>query len=264
MPDIHSSAQISPDAQIAEDVTIGPFAIIDGPAVIGSGSVIGAQVWIHGAVTMGTNNKIGYGSIVGADPQDLAFDPATETGVEIGSSNVIREYVTIHRATEAGAKTRIGDENYLMTGAHLGHDVTLGNKNIIANNALFGGFVEVGNSIVIAGASAFHQFIKIGDHAMVQGLTGASKDVPPYCILRHTNRLSGLNSVGMRRAGISPNERQEIKSAYAILFQRGLAINSALDEAGTREWGPAATLLIEAVRNPGRKGILTREETPKG
>jgi UDP-N-acetylglucosamine acyltransferase len=263
VPDIHSSAQISPDAQIAEDVTIGPFAIIDGPAVIGSGSVIEAQVWIHGAVTIGANNKIGYGAIVGADPQDLAFDPATETGVEIGVRNVIREYVTIHRATEAGTKTRIGDENYLMTGAHLGHDVTLGNKNIIANNVLLAGFVEVGNSVVIAGASVFHQFIKIGDHVMVQGLTGSSKDVPPYCILRHGNRLSGLNSIGMRRAGISPNERQEIKSAYAILFQSGLAIDSALDEAGTREWGPAATLLIEAVRNPSRKGVLTREDTSK-
>jgi UDP-N-acetylglucosamine acyltransferase len=208
---------------------------------------------------MGAHNTIGYGSILGADPQDLTFDPASETGVLLGSGNRIREYVTIHRATAAGKRTTVGDRNYLMTTVHLGHDVVLGDGNIFANNVLLGGFVEVGNSVVIGGTCVFHQFIRIGDFAMVQGLSGASKDVPPFCILRYGNRLSGLNVVGMRRGGLGPEERREVKSAYALLFQSGLALDTALREAGTREWGPAASKLFEAVRNPSRKGVLTRE-----
>jgi len=252
---IHPTAQISPDARLAEDVTVGPYAIIDGPAVIGPRCEIGAQVWIHGEVTMGAMNKVGYGSILGADPQDLAFDPDTRTGVVLGEDNVLREYVTIHRATEEGGSTMVGDGNFLMTGVHLGHDVIMGDRNILANNVLLAGFVEMGNSVVIGGGSAFHQFIRIGDYAMVGGLAGPSKDV-----VRQTNRLAGLNAIGLRRGGIGPEERKEIKSAYALLFQGGLALSTAVEKADSREWGSAAQKLIEAVRNPSRKGVVTREE----
>lgn len=257
---IHSSAQISPDAQIADDVSIGPFTIIDGPAIIGAGCEIAPHVWIHGAVTIGVNNKVGYGAIIGGDPQDMRFDPATESGVIIGEGNVIREYVSMHRATVAGSNTVVGDGNFFMTGVHLAHDVTVRDKNILANNVLLGGFVEIGNSTLLSGGSAFHQFVRIGDFALVQGLTGCSKDVPPYCVLRSLNRLAGLNTIGMRRGGLKPDERKEIKSVYNVLFQRGLALDVALEELGTREWGPAAVVLVEAARNPGRQGIITREE----
>ncbi len=260
MVQIHPTAQISPDARLAEDVTVGPYAIIDGPAVIGPRCEIGGQVWIHGEVTMGSMNKVGYGSILGADPQDLAFDPDTRTGVVLGEDNVLREYVTIHRATEEGGSTMVGDGNFLMTGVHLGHDVIMGDRNILANNVLLAGFVEMGNSVVIGGGSAFHQFIRIGDYAMVGGLAGPSKDVPPYCVVRQTNRLAGLNAIGLRRGGIGPEERKEIKSAYALLFQGGLALSTAVEKADSREWGSAAQKLIEAVRNPSRKGVVTREE----
>ena len=260
MAQIHPTAQISPDARLAEDVTIGPYAIIDGPAVIGPRCEIGGQVWIHGEVTMGSMNKVGYGSILGADPQDLAFDPEARTGVVLGEDNVLREYVTIHRATEEGGSTMVGDGNFLMTGVHLGHDVIMGDRNILANNVLLAGFVEMGNSVVIGGGSAFHQFIRIGDYAMVGGLAGPSKDVPPYCVVRQTNRLAGLNAIGLRRGGIGPEERKEIKSAYVLLFQGGLALSTAVEKADSREWGSAAQKLIEAVRNPSRKGVVTREE----
>ena len=260
MVQIHPTAQISPDARLAEDVTVGPYAIIDGPAVIGPRCEIGGQVWIHGEVTMGSMNKVGYGSILGADPQDLAFDPEARTGVVLGEDNVLREYVTIHRATEEGGSTTVGDGNFLMTGVHLGHDVIMGDRNILANNVLLAGFVEMGNSVVIGGGSAFHQFIRIGDYAMVGGLAGPSKDVPPYCVVRQTNRLAGLNAIGLRRGGIGPEERKEIKSAYALLFQGGLALSTAVEKADSREWGSAAQKLIEAVRNPSRKGVVTREE----
>ena len=258
MPDIHPSAQVSPDAQIAEDVTVGAFSIIDGPVEIGQGCEIGAQVWIHGEVSMGPGNMVGYGSIIGADPQDLAFDSTTRTGVTLGERNVIREYVTIHRATAEGSSTRIGDANFLMTGAHLGHDVVLGDRNVLANNALLAGFVEMGNHVVVGGGCAFHQFIRIGDYAMVQGLTGASKDIAPFCTVGQFNRLAGINSIGMRRGGIAPEDRAEIKAIYKLLFREGLALGNALREVDAREWGVEARKLIEAVRNPSRKGVLTQ------
>lgn len=258
MSRIHPSAIISDQAQLAEDVSIGPFTIIDGPAVIGPGCEIGAHVWIHGRVELGPGNKVGYGSILGADPQDLSFDPGTDSGVRLGRDNVIREYATLHRATTPGDFTTVGDGNYLMTGVHLGHDVVLGDRNVLANNVLLGGLVTVGNSVFIGGGAVFHQFVRLGDYVMVQGLAGSSKDVPPYCILRYGNTLSGLNVIGLRRGGFTPDERKEIKSAYAVIFQQGLTTSEALAKCSEREWGPAATKLIDAVREPGSKGVLTR------
>lgn len=259
MPTIHPSALVSEQAELADDVTVGPFAIIDGAARVGPGCRIGPHCWLHGDVSLGANNTIGYGSLLGADPQDLSFHPDTPTGVTLGDDNVIREYVTIHRATKAGTHTRVGDGNYLMTGVHLAHDVTMGNRNIIANNALLAGFVEMGNSVLVSGGAVFHQFIRIGDFAMAQGISGASKDLPPYCVLRDTNRLSGLNVIGMRRGGLTSEERRDIKSAYALLFQSRLNRDAALAEAGKREWNGPALKLIEAVANPSPKGVLTRQ-----
>jgi len=258
MPSIHPTALVSDAASLAGDVAVGPFSIIDGPAVIEAGTKIGAHVWIHGRVEAGPRNTIGYGSIIGADPQDLSFDPAIDSGVRLGPSNVLREYVTIHRATAPGNSTLIGEDNYLMTGVHLGHDVVLGNRNILANNALVAGFVTIGEAVFLSGGTLLHQFIRVGDYAMFQGLAGSSKDVPPYCIVRHGNTLSGLNVIGLRRAGFAAADRNEIKSAYALLFQSGLTTSDALAEADRRRWSPAAAKLIAAVRHPTKRGVLTR------
>lgn len=260
MPQIHPTALVSDQARLADDVIVGPFAIVDGPAVLGAGCEIGGHVWIRGQVEMGANNRIGYGSSIGTDPQDLSFDPSTTSGVRLGDGNTLRENVTVNRATIPDGFTTIGDDNYLMIGVHLAHDVALGNRNIFANNVLLAGFVEVGNSVFIGGAAVFHQFIRINDFAMIQGLCGAGKDVPPYCVVDRVNRLAGLNVVGLRRGGFSPDERKEIKAAYALLFQNGLATTEALEEAAKREWHPAAEKLIDAVRNPTKRGVLTRSE----
>lgn len=260
MPDIHSSAVVSSQAELADDVVVGPFAIIDGPARIGPGCEIAGQAWIKGSVEMGSGNKIGYGAIIGGDPQDLSFDPSSDTGVTIGNDNTIREYVTINRATVAGTNNTVGHRNYLMTGVHLGHDVVMGNDNIFANNVLVAGFVAIGDSVFVGGGAVFHQFIRLGDYALAQGISGASKDLPPYCVLHKVNKLGGLNIIGLRRAGFSGEERKEIKSAYAILFQKGLPLSEAVAEATSREWGPAARRLVDAVQNPTKKGVLSRGE----
>jgi UDP-N-acetylglucosamine acyltransferase len=123
-------------------------------------------------------NRIGWGSIVGADPQDLHFNPQTDSGVELGESNTLREYVTIHRGSQAGGITRIGANNFLMTGVHLAHDVQMGDHNVLANNVLLAGHIQVGNKCFLGGGSVFHQFIHIGDYAIAQGNAAISQDIP--------------------------------------------------------------------------------------
>jgi UDP-N-acetylglucosamine acyltransferase len=259
MPEIHPSALVSGDAQLADDVTIGAFSIIDGPAVIGAGTVIGPHVYIRGRVAMGSGNTIGYGAVVGEYPQSLGFDPSIDSGVVLGDNNILREYVTIHRSMNDGANTTLGSENFLMTTVHIGHDVQAGDGNVIGSNVLFAGHIELGNRVFIGGAAAMHQFIRIGDFAMIAGQAGISRDIPPYCLTTRTDRLAGLNSIGLRRAGFTPEQRKELKSAFAILFQQDLSRADSLAKADASEWSPAAQKLIEAVRNPSQRGVVTRK-----
>lgn len=255
---IHPTALIGEEARLADDVTVGPYAIIEGPAVVGPGTRIAAHACLAGRVVIGTACTIGYGAVIGADPQDVSFDPSIDTGVNIGDHNTIREYVTIHRATMPGGMTTLGHRNFIMVGAHLGHDVTIGDHNFIANNTLLAGHITVGNRAFLSGGAVFHQFLRIGDLAMVQGKAGIGKDVPPFCVAHGINRLGGLNTVGLRRAGIGSEDRREIKNAYCLLFRSGKALCEALREAETRQWGDHASRLIEAVRHPTRRGVLSR------
>lgn len=258
MPEIHPTALVSENAQLDDDVEVGPFSIIEDEVIIRSGCRINSHAKICRGVIMGNENTIGHGAVIGGDPQDLGFNSNTNSGVLIGNGNTFREYVTIHRSTEAGGNTLIGNENYLMAVAHLAHDVVIGNNNILANNTMIAGHVTLGNKTFLGGGAGIHQFARIGDCAIVQGNAVMTRDVPPYCIVHQVNQLSGLNSVGLKRAGFSPAERKEIKRAYTTLFRSKGSRAENLAEADLHTWGEAATVLIEAVRTPSSKGILTR------
>ncbi len=255
MPKIHPSAQVSPDAELAGDVTVGPFSVIEGPVKLAAGVAIGGHAWISGRTSIGENTKIGWGSVIGADPQDLSFDPATDSGVILGPGNTLREYVTVHRGSKPGSFTHIGEGNFLMTGVHLAHDVQMGDGNILANNVLIAGHVRIGNRAFLGGGAGFHQFIHVGDLALVQGNAAVSQDLPPYCTLYGINRLAGLNTVGLRRAGFSAAERAEIKRAWQLLFASAKRREDALAEAAAIPWGEAAAKLVAAVANPSKKGV---------
>jgi UDP-N-acetylglucosamine acyltransferase len=255
---IHPTAIIAPEASIAAAVEIGPFAVVEGPVRLGEGVRIGGHVWISGDVEIGAGSTIGWGSVVGADPQDLGFDPATCSGVRIGPGNTLREYVTIHRSASGGGFTRLGRGNFLMTGVHLAHDVELGDDNVLANNVLLAGHVCVGNGAFLGGGAGFHQFLRVGDLAMVQGNAAISQDVPPFCVAHGQNRLAGLNTVGLRRAGFDAPARSEIKKVFHLLFRAGLASGAALREAGDVAISPAAASLVAAVASPSRKGVISR------
>ena len=258
MPEIHPSAIVSERARLAEDVIVGPFTIIDAGVEIGPGCEIGAHVWITGQTEMGANNKVGYGTIIGADPQDASFDPETESNVLIGDHNRIREYVTIHRSASEDRSTAVGDFNFLMTGVHLAHDVRMGSQNVLANNVLLAGHVKMGDHVFLGGGSAFHQFIHIGEYSIVQGNAVVSRDVPPYCMAHGRNELAGLNVIGLRRGGFTPSERADIKRAYHLLFRSGGNIAEALATADESEWTNVARKLLDSARYASKKGLMAR------
>ncbi|MEZ5299705.1 MAG: acyl-ACP--UDP-N-acetylglucosamine O-acyltransferase [Verrucomicrobiales bacterium] len=255
---IHPTALISPDARLAPDVEVGAYAIIEGAAEFGPGSVIGAHAQVLGRVIAGPRTQIGRAAIIGGDPQDLSFDPATGSGVRLGEGNVIREHCTIHRSTLPGGFTQVGDGNFLMAGVHLGHDVRLGSRNVIANACLLAGHVEVGDRAFLGGGSVFHQFLRIGSFAMVQGNSSMSQDVPPYCIASQLNQLCGLNAIGLRRAGFTAEERDEIRALYRLLFRSGKLLGAAVGEAARAGWCPRAQALLDFVAAPSKKGICVR------
>jgi UDP-N-acetylglucosamine acyltransferase len=252
---IHPTAIVDPAATLGEGVVIGPWVSIEGPAQIGDRCVIEARASIIGNVRMGADNRIGHGAVIGGWPQDYSFDPATESGVEIGARNMIREYCTIHRGTAAGSVTRVGDGSMLMVGAHLGHNARVGNRAVIANNVLLGGYAEVDDAAFIGGGSVFHQFVRVGRGAMIQGGSKFSKDVPPFALGASLNTIFGLNVVGMRRAGFSAVERAEIKAAYKLLYTSGLNISQAVERARERPWGAAATHLFEFAASAKKRGL---------
>lgn len=252
---IHPTALIHPSAQLGSDVEVGPYAIIDGPAEIGDGCRIEAHAQLVGRVRLGTGCQIGRGAILGTPPQDLGFDPATDSSVWLGDRNVLREHVTIHRGSKPGSATRLGDGNFLMVGAHLAHDIVLGDANILANACLLAGHVQVGNRSFIGGGAVFHQFLRIGDSCVIQGNGSFGKDIPHFCAAMRTNRITGLNVVGLRRQGFGSTERAAIKQMFRLLFCSGKNLGQAVAAARAGEWSGPALRLLEFVETPSRRGI---------
>src|SRR5438270_618486 len=158
---IHPTAIVDPTAKIAGDVTIGPYAMIGANAVIGAHSAIASHVVIEADVTIGTDNVVDHAAIIGTAPQDLSFSAERKTRVEIGNENVIREHCTIHRGSVDGSVTKIGDKNFLMAAAHVGHNCEIGNNVIIANNCLLGGHVRVADGAFLGGGMIFHQPMRL-------------------------------------------------------------------------------------------------------
>jgi len=251
---IHPTAIIHPKAKIAEDVEIGPYVCIDGPAVIGPGCVIQAHAVLAGSVRMGKNNKIGYGAIIGAQPQDHSFHPGVKSRVVIGDDNNIREYCTIHRGTTEGSATIVGNHNFLMTGTHLGHNSKVADHVIIANNVLLAGHVEVQDRVFIGGGAACHQYVRLGQISISQGINALSKDVPPFTIVAK-GLIIGLNVIGLRRAGFTSAQRLEVKTAFKLLYRSGLNTTQALERAKEQKWNNEGRIFFEFVEQAKKRGI---------
>ena len=253
---IHPTAIVADGAKLAADVEVGPYSIIGPDVEVGPGCVIGAHAVLENRVVIGAGTHVGHGTILGGNPQALGFDQSRrDTGVRIGKNNTIREHVTINRATQENSDTVVGDENFLMTGCHLAHDCRIGNGAILANTVLMAGHVEVDDGAFLGGGSVFHQFIRIGKLAMVRGGCRFSKDIPPFCVGAGTNLAMGLNSIGLRRAGLSAEARMQLKRAFRLLYLSDLNVSQALEAAEKETWGPEATLFFDFVRGAKKKGI---------
>jgi len=253
---IHHTAVVDPNAEIGSDVVVGPYALIEGPVRVGSGTEIQGHAVITGSVRIGKNNRIGYGTVIGSLPQDLTFDPKANSGVEIGDNNVLREYCTIHRGTKEGTNTRIGSNNLLMVGAHLGHNTRLDDSVILANNVLLGGYVEIQNRVFVGGGSVVHQFTRMGAVSLMQGLSAVSKDVPPFAIATGRNSVSAINVIGLRRAGFGPALRNEVKDAFNLFYRSGLNTSQAEQEAARRSWSAEVSIFWDFVSST-KRGICS-------
>ena len=214
---IQPTAIISPEAHIEPVVEIGPYVIVEDHVRIGSGTRIGAHAVIRRFSVLGRDNFVDAHAVIGGDPQHIRFDDS-DTGVEIGDNNVIREGVTIHRAFEPGCKTIVGSNCFLMTYSHVGHDCRVADNVMLTNNVVLGGHVEIGRSAVMGGGSGAHQFVRIGAFSMVAGFVPLRKDVLPFTMVggdpvRHYR----LNSVGLRRNGVDKERYRALEIAFRAL-----------------------------------------------
>lgn len=227
--DIHPTAILHKGVEIGNGVVIGPYSIIGEKVRIGSRSRIGPHVVIYGPAEIGEDCEVLQFASIGAGPQDMKFK-GEETRIRIGDRNIIREFVTIHRASSHGTReTVIGNDNYLMAYAHIAHDCLLGNHIIMVNGATLGGHVEIEDYAVIGGLSAIHQFTRVGAYAMIGGCSAVIQDIPPFMTaVGNRAKLYGLNLVGLKRYGFSEETIKTIKKAYRILFQSRLTLKNAI------------------------------------
>jgi len=215
---IHPTACIAPDVVLGDNITVGPFAVIEAGAVIGPDCQLGAHAVVHGHVKMGAGNILHPHAILGGLPQDTSFKAETVSWLIIGDNNHFREGFTAHRSSKENGETHIGSGCFFMNNSHVAHDCRIGNSTIFANNVAIGGHVEVGNNVFMGGAVVVHQFCRVGSYAIVQGTTGLNMDVIPFMLIGgRPAKHYKLNTVGLRRAGITGERYKILSAAFRLL-----------------------------------------------
>ncbi len=260
---IHPTAVVDTTAELAVDVTVGPYCVIGKHVKIGRGTRLESHVVIDTNTSIGEECQIRQGSVLGGPPQDHKY-AGEPTYLQIGDRNVIRELVTIHRATGEGEVTRIGDDNMIMAYCHIGHNCWMGNGVIMANNVGISGHSLIEDRVVFGGMVGVHQFVRIGKFAMVGGLSKVVSDVPPFMMADgRPTELIGLNVLGLRRAGIPPKVRTGLKQAFRLLYRSGMNLTQGI-EAAYNEVEPSdeRDYLLEFLTNI-RRGFGGRQNDPK-
>lgn len=262
MSEIHPSAVIDKSATVGTDVRIGAFCVVGPETTLGDGVELGHHVVTEGRVVLGARVKVGHGAILGGAPQDLKFKAGTPSGVRVGEGTVIREYVTVHRSTQAEGWTEIGRDSLLMAMSHVAHDCRVGNGVIIINYAGITGHCEIGDRATIGGYAGLVPFIRVGAHAYVGGFSKLNADVPPYVLVDgHPATARGVNVIGLRRAGMPAADRRTLQDAFRILYRSGLAPGRAV--ARIREELPMTEPirgLLEFIDGARRHGIVSAPE----
>lgn len=251
---IHETAIIAQGAEIDSNVSIGPYAVIGEHVKIGAGTTIGPHTVIEGRTEIGRDNQIFQFASVGAIPQDLKFH-GEESSLTIGDRNKIREFVTIHLGTEdGGGKTTVGSDNLFMAYSHVAHDCVVGNHVILANAATLAGHVEVDDFAILGGLSAVHQFCRVGCHVMASGGSMITQDVVPYTIVQGDRaKTVGLNLIGLKRRGFSPEVLKTIKQAYRLVFRSGSPLEDAVAKIENElDGSPELSVFVEFIKSSER------------
>jgi UDP-N-acetylglucosamine acyltransferase len=253
----HPTSIISPRASLAADVRVGPYAVVEDDVIIGASCEIGAHAVVKRFTTMGERNRVYEHATLGGEPQDVKFK-GEPSSLVIGDDNLIREYVTIHRASGEDAVTRVGSRNFLMVGVHVAHNCEVGDDNVFANGVALAGHVLVEDHAFLASNVGAHQFVRFGRYAMAGGKSKIVQDVLPFFTTDgNPPRVRGLNAIGLRRGGFSPEARSALKRAYQLLFRTRLPLAralSALEESGDENVAHLASFIRAT-----RRGF-TREE----
>lgn len=239
MARIHPSAVVDPAAELHETVEVGPFCFVEAGVRIGEGTRLDSHVTVKSGTSLGKNNLVTQGAILGGDPQDRRYK-GEPTFLEIGDDNIIREYVTIHRATGEGKSTRVGNRCYLMAFVHLGHNVALHDDVTIANGVGVAGHVTIEEKVTIGGMTGLHQWVRVGRVAMVGGMSRIVRDVPPFMLVEGMDQtVRDINAVGIRRIGVSAEARMALHKACKLMFRSQLGLTHAI-ETVRREIPPTA------------------------
>ena len=215
---IHPTAYVAANAKLGDNIIVGPFAVLENDVEIGDGCQIGAHAVVQPYVKMGSGNILHPHVVLGDLPQDTSFKAETVSWLIIGDNNVFREGFTAHRSAKENSETHIGSGCFFMNNSHVAHDCIIGSNTIFANNVAMGGHVEVGDRVFMGGGVVAHQFCRIGSYAIVQGTTGLSMDVIPFTLIGgHYAKHYKLNTVGLRRAGITGARYNVLASAFRLL-----------------------------------------------
>jgi UDP-N-acetylglucosamine acyltransferase len=262
---IHATAVVAPQAEVDTTATIGPYAVVEEHVTIGAETIVDAHSVISGHTTIGKCNHIGSFTSIGTPPQDMHYK-GEPTGLIIGDDNHIREYVSIHRGTEAGnGKTVIGNSNMIMAYSHIAHDCRIGDHVIMANVATLAGHVEIGDHVNLGGLVAVHQFCRIGAYTYIGGMSGISMDVSPYVILtgtRNRMRISGINKIGLRRNGMSRDAINSLEQAFKMIFRaspRTLLKDALAETEAAFPDSPEVQTLITFFKT-SKRGVVKRTE----
>jgi UDP-N-acetylglucosamine acyltransferase len=235
---IHPTAVVEENVQLDDDVVVGPYCVVGNGVSIGAGTVLDARVVITGRTTIGRNNRFFPNCLIGCSPQILGLDlEGALGGLVIGNGNVIRENVTIHVSKLEGGATRIGNDNLLMVGSHIGHDVVLEDKIVLSNLVQIGGHVHIQMGAWFSGLAASHQFVTVGRWSYIAGLAGLNHDVPPFLIIsgHYPPRVRGVNKRGMVRAGLNEQQQERIFDAYNKLYRQGSVLLSNARELAEQD-----------------------------
>ncbi|MBE3578040.1 MAG: acyl-ACP--UDP-N-acetylglucosamine O-acyltransferase [Limnochordales bacterium] len=251
---IHPTAIVHPGAQLGRGVTIGPYAIVGEHVILGDETWVGPRAVVEGWTIVGRRNVIGAGAVIGNEPQDLKFK-GEQTWLIIGDDNEIGDLVTISRGTAAGrGETRIGNRCRILAQAHVAHDCQLGNEVVVERGAGLSGHVEVEDLVIIGAHAGIHQFTRIGKGALVQAQAMVNKDVPPYVVVAgNIAHVVGQHLDGIRRAGLSHREAQDVQRAFELLYQAGLNVSQAIEQMEQELGGsPEIDHFIRFLRNAER------------